>query len=375
MRLSGLKEGRGRSAEVARRSHAVTRPSNGANCRTGKIASMQVQQYLKLSVVVALATIALKTAAWWWTGSVGLLSDALESLVNLAGALFGLAMVTIARRPPDADHPFGHHKAEYFSSAFEGALILIAALGIGWAAVGRLMHPQPLEQLGLGLVLSLVSTGINWALAVAMMKASRAHRSIALEADARHLYTDVWTSVGVVVGLIGVMLTGWIWLDAVLAILVALNILREAVHLMWRSTGGLMDQALDTEDQRAIAAVLAGFESPDLRFDHVATRVAGPQRFVDLHLHVPARWTLGHAAALRGEVEQALMRALPGLRASIQLLPANVETRFAELAGRDAGQPLPPAPPELAAAAASDDDARSKAPSSTPDTSRKDTPG
>lgn len=296
---------------------------------------MQVQQYLKLSVVVALVTIALKSAAWWWTGSVGLLSDALESLVNLAGALFGLAMVTIARRPPDEDHPFGHHKAEYFSSAFEGALILVAALGIGWTAIEHFRRPQPLEQLGLGMVLSLVSTAINAALAFAMLKASREHRSIALEADARHLFTDVWTSIGVVVGLVGVMLTGWTWLDPLLALLVALNILREAVHLMWRSTGGLMDQALGAEDQQAISSVLAGFESPDLRFDHVATRVAGQRRYVDLHLHVPARWTLGHAAALRNEVEQALMRALPGLRASIQLLPVNLETRFAQLAARE----------------------------------------
>ncbi|WP_343638776.1 cation diffusion facilitator family transporter [Roseateles sp.] len=299
---------------------------------------MQVQQYMKLSVAVALATIALKTAAWWWTGSVGLLSDALESGVNLAGALFGLAMVTIARRPPDEDHPFGHHKAEYFSSAFEGALILIAALGIGWAAVERLRAPQPLEQLGIGMALSLVSTAINAALAWKMLKASREHRSIALEADARHLFTDVWTSVGVVAGLIGVMLTGWAWLDPLLAILVALNILREAMHLMWRSTGGLMDMALDPGDQQAIAGVLQRFESPELRFDHVATRAAGQLRYVDFHLHVPARWTLGRAAALRGEVEQALMRALPGLRASIQLLPVDVETRFAELAAEEQSQ-------------------------------------
>ncbi len=296
---------------------------------------MQVQQYLKLSVIVAVLTIALKTAAWWWTGSVGLLSDALESGVNLAGALFGLAMVTIARRPPDEDHPFGHHKAEYFSSAFEGALILIAALGIAWAAIDRFRAPQPLEQLSVGLALSLVSTAINGALAWKMMQAARVHRSIALEADARHLFTDVWTSVGVVVGLIGVMVTGWTWLDPLLAILVALNILREAVHLMWRSTGGLMDMALDPEDQRAISAVLQGFESPELRFDHVATRVAGQRRYVDFHLHVPARWTLGEAAKLRGEVEQALMRALPGIRASIQLLPVNVETRFEQQAAKE----------------------------------------
>lgn len=292
---------------------------------------MQVQHYMKLSVLVALVTIALKTAAWWWTGSVGLLSDALESGVNLAGALFGLAMVTIARRPPDEDHPFGHHKAEYFSSAFEGALILVAALAIGWSAVHHFLQPQPLEQLGIGMALSLVSTAINGWLAWAMLKAARAHRSIALEADARHLFTDVWTSVGVVAGLVGVMLTGWTWLDPLLALLVALNILREALHLMSRSTGGLMDEALSGEDQDAISAVLERFQQPGLRFDHVATRVAGQRRYVDLHLHLPARWTLGQAAKLRGDVEHALMTALPGLRASIQLLPANVETHFAEL--------------------------------------------
>lgn len=293
--------------------------------------AMQVQHYMKLSVVVALVTIALKTAAWHWTGSVSLLSDAMESLVNLAGALFGLGMVTIARRPPDEDHPFGHHKAEYFSSAFEGALILVAALGIAWTSIERLHNPQPLQQLDLGLALSLASTVLNGVLAWAMLKASREHRSIALEADARHLFTDVWTSVGVVIGLLGVMFTGWSWLDPLLALLVALNILREAVHLMWRSTGGLMDQALSGEDQLAINAVLTRFTGPDLRFDHVATRMAGQRRYVDLHLHVPAPWTLGRAAALRGEVEQALMQALPGLRASIQLLPVNVETRFDEI--------------------------------------------
>ncbi|WP_092946577.1 cation diffusion facilitator family transporter [Roseateles sp. YR242] len=304
---------------------------------------MQVQHYMKLSVVVALVTIALKTAAWHWTGSVSLLSDAMESLVNLAGALFGLGMVSIAHRPPDEDHPFGHHKAEYFSSAFEGALILVAAVGIAWTAIERFHRPQPLQQLDLGMALSVGSTVLNGLLARAMLKASREHRSIALEADARHLFTDVWTSVGVVIGLLGVRFTGWTWLDPLLALLVAINILREGGHLMWRSTGGLMDQALATEDQEAINQVLTRFTSPDLRFDHVATRMAGQRRYVDLHLHVPASWSLGRAAQLRGEVEQALMFALPGLRASIQLLPVNVETRFEELEGTPSeAAPAPP---------------------------------
>src|SRR5512134_2063715 len=165
---------------------------------------MKVSAYLKLSIAVAVATIALKTGAWWFTGSVGLLSDAMESVVNLAGAMFALAMVTIAARPPDDDHPFGHHKAEYFSGGFEGTLIFAAAVAIIWAAVERLLAPQPLERLGLGLGLSIVASALNGALAWAMLKKSREHRSMALEADARHLLTDVWTSVGVVVGLFAV---------------------------------------------------------------------------------------------------------------------------------------------------------------------------
>ena len=171
---------------------------------------MQVQSYLKLSVAVAVATIVLKTGAWWLTGSVSLLSDALESLVNLAGAMFALAMVTLAAQPADEDHPYGHHKAEYFSSGFEGVLIFVAALAIIWTAVQRMMNPQPLEQVGLGLALSVISTVMNGVLAWAMLRKSRQHRSMALEADARHLFTDVGTTVGVVAGLGAVMATGWL---------------------------------------------------------------------------------------------------------------------------------------------------------------------
>ena len=291
---------------------------------------MQVASYLKLSVAVALATIALKTGAWWVSGSVSLLSDALESLVNLAGALFALAMVVIAERPPDDDHPYGHHKAEYFSSGFEGVLIFAAALAIVWAAVQRLMAPQPLESVGWGIVLSVISSALNGSLAWAMMKKARAHRSMALEADARHLFTDVYTSAGVVVGLLAVMATGWMWLDPVIAIAVALNILREGGALVWRSAEGLMDRAVEPEVRAEIDKTLAGFAHQAIRFDHVVTRRAGQRRFVDLHMHMPSAWTLGRAAAVRASVEQALMAAVPGLRASIQLLPMNVEAHFGD---------------------------------------------
>jgi cation diffusion facilitator family transporter len=289
-------------------------------------AAMQASAYLKLSVATAVVTIALKTAAWWWTGSVSLAADALESLVNLAGAVFALAMVTLAAQPPDEGHPYGHHKAEYFSSGFEGILIIAAALGILWGAADRWRHPQPLESIGIGVALAVVSSALNGVMAWAMLRKAREVRSVALAGDARHLITDVWTSAGVVAGLLGVMATGWQWLDPLLAIIVALNILREGVHLMRESTGGLMDQALDAESMAQVKAVLDDFLRPHpIRFDHIASRVAGRRRFIDLHMHMPASWTLGRAAALRAEVEEALMNAVPGLRASIQLLPMDVE--------------------------------------------------
>ncbi len=285
------------------------------------------------SVVVAIMTITLKTLAWWITDSVGLLSDAMESLVNLASAVFGLVMVTVAAQPADAEHPYGHHKAEYFSSGFEGILIIVAAIGIIWAASHRIFDPQPIEQVGLGLALSIISSVLNGLLAWVMFGAAKTHRSIALEADAKHLVTDVWTSVGVVVGIGLVSLTGWLWLDALVAIAVALNILKEGVHLIWRSSQGLMDEAVEPEAIAKINETLAGFayqrdEVSIIRFDHITTRKAGQRLFVDLHMHMPASWTLGRAAALRTSVEQALMSAVPGLRASIQLLPSDVEAHF-----------------------------------------------
>ncbi len=292
------------------------------------LARLTPRRLLQVSILVALATITLKTLAWYLTGSVGLLSDAMESFVNLASAMFALVMVTIAQRPPDEDHPYGHHKAEYFSSGFEGILIMGAAAAIIWAAANRFFAPQPLEQLGWGVGLSLVSSVLNGVLAWAMFRAAREHRSIALEADGRHLITDVWTSAGVVLGLGAAWATGWLWLDPLVAIGVALNILREGYGLIHRSSQGLMDEALEPEVLADIEETLASFSHPTIRFDHINTRKAGQRRFVDLHMHMPASWTLGRAAAVRLSVEQALMSAVPGLRATIQLLPSDVEAHF-----------------------------------------------
>jgi len=295
---------------------------------TSRIELPSPRTLLWASVVVAVITITLKTLAWYITDSVGLLSDAMESFVNLASAIFALMMVTIAQRPADDDHPYGHHKAEYFSSGFEGILIIAAAMGIVWAAGHRLFDPQPIQAVGWGLALSVVSSALNGGLAWVMFRAAKVHRSIALEADARHLVTDVWTSVGVVVGIAAVGVTGWLWLDAVVAIGVALNILWEGFHLMWRSSQGLMDEAVEPEVMEEIRKALDGFTHPTIRFDHLTTRRSGQRRFVDLHMHMPASWSLGRAAALRTSVEQSLMSSVPGLRATIQLLPSDVEAHF-----------------------------------------------
>lgn len=308
------------------RIHPLNDGSETVNASLSRL--LTPQRLLMASVVVAIITITLKTLAWYITDSVGLLSDAMESFVNLASAIFALLMVTIAQRPADDDHPYGHHKAEYFSSGFEGILIIAAAMGIIWAAGHRIVDPQPIQQVGWGLALSVVSSALNGLLAWVMFRVAKEHRSIALEADGKHLVTDVWTSVGVVIGIGAVALTDWLWLDPVVAIAVALNILREGAHLMWRSSQGLMDEALEPEVLADIQKTLAEFDHHTIRFDHVSTRRSGQRRFVDMHMHMPATWSLGRAAALRTSVEQALMSAVPGLRASIQLLPSDVEAHF-----------------------------------------------
>ncbi|MBS0608957.1 MAG: cation transporter [Comamonadaceae bacterium] len=292
---------------------------------------MTPHNLLRASVGVAVLTIVLKTLAWWVSGSVGLLSDALESFVNLAGAMFALAMVTVAQRPPDAEHPYGHHKAEYFSAGFEGILIVGASAAILWAAALRFLHPQPVEQLGWGLGLSIVSTACNGALAWAMFRSARVYRSVALVGDARHLITDVWTSVGVVVGLLAARATGWLWLDPLVAVGVALNILKEGVELVWRSAQGLMDEAVEQELLDQIEAALQRLAQGAgglVYFDNLTSRRSGTRSFLDLHMHVPAHWTLGRAAAARAAVEAELMDMVPGLHATIELLPEGAETVF-----------------------------------------------
>lgn len=299
---------------------------------------LQPHNLLKISVGVALLTIVLKTLAWWLTGSVGLLSDALESFVNLAGAMFALTMVTVAKRPADAEHPYGHHKAEYFSAGFEGVLVMGASLAIAWAALSRLWNPQPLEQLSWGLMLSLLSTVFNGLLAWVMLRSARQYRSMALAGDAKHLLTDVWTSVGVVIGLLAAAWTGWLWVDALVALVVAVHICVQGMQLIWQSSQGLMDQALDAPQRLQIDKLLDSYaqRSEGVVFDNVSSRQAGERSFVDLHMHVPGQWSVQRAAQLRSEIEAALLQAIPGLYARIEVLPVGMNT-VSEVADGDAG--------------------------------------
>ncbi|MFO7305782.1 MAG: cation diffusion facilitator family transporter [Gammaproteobacteria bacterium] len=277
-------------------------------------------QALWLSVAAALATIALKIGAWWVTDSVGFLSDALESLVNLLGASFALAMVAYARRPADRGHPSGHGKAEYFSSAFEGLLIGIAAIGIVLAATERFRMPQALESLSTGVALSAAATIINFLVAQVLLSAGRAHRSLATEADGHHLMTDVWTTIGVIVGVGLAGLSGWYWLDPLVAVLVAVNILREAWRLLRRSVSGLMDAALPDEDIRSIQTVLRKLEQRDgVAFEDLRTRRGGAARFATVTLRVPGAWSVQRASVLADEAER--MVGAMGVTLFVQLKP------------------------------------------------------
>jgi cation diffusion facilitator family transporter len=264
-----------------------------------------------LSIAAAIATIALKAFAYLLTGSVGLLSDALESLVNLAGALMALAMLSLAARPADDNHAYGHGKAEYFSSGVEGGLILIAAISIGIAAVDRLLHPRPLEQVGLGLGVSVVASLVNLGVSLVLGRAARQYDSITLQANAHHLMTDVWTSAGVLVGVGAVALTGWLWLDPLVALAVAANIVWTGVRIVHASVLGLMDTALPAAEQAAITAVLDRYVGDEVQYHALRTRQAGPRRFVSVHVLVPGAWTVGRGHDLLERIEAELRGALP----------------------------------------------------------------
>lgn len=264
-----------------------------------------------LSIAAALVTIALKTTAYFITGSVGLLSDAIESVVNLIGGIMALAMLTVAARPADEEHAYGHSKAEYFSSGVEGGLILVAAISIAVAAVQRLITPKFLEEIGLGLVVSFVATLVNLGVALLLLRVGRKHNSITLEANAHHLIADVWTSVGVVAGVGLVVLTKWNWLDSVVALVVAANIVWTGVRIVRRSIAGLMDIALSAEDMATVRTVLQTYEQTGIQFHALRSRQAGARKFISIHVLVPGGWTVQRGHELLDKIEADIRKALP----------------------------------------------------------------
>ena len=270
-----------------------------------------LKRFVWLSLFAALSSIFLKGMAWWLTGSVGLLSDALESFVNLAGAMMALAMLSVAEQPADDNHAYGHGKAEYFSAGFEGLLILGAAAAIGISAVHRLLNPQPLSDIGIGLSISAIATVVNFVTARILLDAGLKNRSLTLEADARHLMTDVWTSLGVIAGVVAVVLTGWLWLDPLIALLVAINILWTGWKLVRRSTSGLMDGALPPEDHAQLTTILARYKAQGIDYHALRTRESGAHRFVELHLLVPGAWSIRKGHDLAEHLEKDIRSALP----------------------------------------------------------------
>ena len=272
-----------------------------------------LRRFAWLSLAAALATIALKSTAYALTGSVGLLSDALESFVNLAGALMALGMLTLAAKPADEDHAYGHSKAEYFSSGVEGTLILVAAASIAVAAIDRLRHPRPLAQVGTGLAVSVLASVVNLGVALVLLRAGRQHESITLEANARHLLTDVWTSVGVLAGVGAVALTGWQRLDPLVALVVAANIVWSGARIVRRSVLGLMDTALPPAEQEAVRRAMAPHLGEGVQYHALRTRQSGARRFVSMHVLVPGSWTVHEGHQLLERIEADVRVALPNV--------------------------------------------------------------
>lgn len=283
-------------------------------------------------MAAALLTILLKSAAYFMTGSVGLLSDALESLVNLAGAIMALAMLDVAARPEDEDHPHGHDKAEYFSSGVEGTLILVAAVSIAWAALDRLRHPQALESVGIGLAVSAVAALLNLSVAIVLLRASKKHDSITLEANAHHLMTDVWTSVGVIGGVGLVMVTHWVWLDSVVALLVAANIVWTGVKIVRDSVLGLMDTALARGEQESLLAVLEPYRAEGADWHALRSRQSGARRFVSLHVLVPGHLSVHDGHQLLERMEADIRRVVPNVNVLTHLEPLNDPASYEDIA-------------------------------------------
>jgi cation diffusion facilitator family transporter len=288
------------------------------------------RQYAVLSIAAALLTISLKLGAYLLTGSVGLFSDAAESAVNLVAAVAALWALIYAARPPDEEHAFGHNKAEYFSSGLESALIIFAALWIGVTAWGRLMDPQPLANVGLGLSMTIVAAALNGGVALVILRAGRRLRSITLQADAHHLLTDVWTSLGVVLGIVTVQLTGWLVLDPLIGLLVAANIVRIGIRLLRDTAHGLLDRALPSEDQARISDILSRYEEKGVRFHALRTRASGQRRFISMHVLVPGRWTVQQGHDLSEKIEKDLAEALPQSTSFIHIEPSEDPVSFAD---------------------------------------------
>ncbi len=284
-------------------------------------ARVSLTRFAWLSIAAATLIICMKAVAYWVTGSVGLLSDALESVINLVAAVVALIVLTVAARPADEDHPYGHDKAEYFSSGVEGGMILLTAVGIMAAAIERILHPRPLENLGIGVSISIVASLINLAVARVLMQAGKQHDSITLEADAHHLMTDVWTSIGVVLGIAAIAVTGWEVIDPVVAVLVAANITWTGIHLVRRSVLGLMDTALPEEELDVIRGALEPHSAQGITYHALRTRRAGPRRFVSMHLLVPGAWTVQRGHDLVERIEAEIHARLPNTTITVHLEP------------------------------------------------------
>src|SRR5690242_2178520 len=301
-----------------------------------------LRRYAVASIIAALVTIALKGGAYVVTSSVGLLSDALESGVNLAAAVVALIALSAAARPEDEDHRYGHSKAEYFSSGFEGALILLASASIIYASVRRFLDPQPIERIGIGAGIAIAAALINFFVARLLFRAGRQHESITLEADAHHLMSDVWTSGGVVVGVGAAALTGWQRLDPIIGILVALNVMRTGTSILRRSLMGLLDTAIPEELQQKISGILARHARDGVRFHALRTRQAGAWRFIDFHVLVPGNWSVQRGHDLLERVEEEVRAAVPNSTVFTHLEPIEDPASFADVGLERADHGNPP---------------------------------